>query len=63
MKTISIVTGMSRAQLIEIFVRHMVRKAAAIIGYPGQPFREQLKLKSLRCHFRVSKVKSKRTSD
>lgn len=34
-KTVCMVTGTSRAQLIEIFVRHMVRKAAAIIGCPG----------------------------
>lgn len=50
------------AQLIEIFVRHMVRKTAAIIGCPGHPRTGQLKLKSLRCYFRVSKPKNKRTS-
>lgn len=63
MKTVCMVTGTSSAQLIEIFVRHVVRKAAAIIGCPGHPRTGQLKLKSLRCHFRVSKLKSKRTGD
>lgn len=35
----------------EIFVRHMVKKAAAIIGHPGHRCTGQLKLESLRCHF------------
>lgn len=49
---------LSGYKLTEIFVRHTGRKAAAIIGRPGRPPGEQLKPKSLRCHFRVSEVKT-----
>lgn len=47
-KRVCMVTGTSRAQLIEIYVRHMVWKAAAIIGCPAQPLHRSIKAEVLK---------------